>query len=274
MTSLENYSFPHHRLSRLRNSSKQPVVLVACGSFSPVTFLHLRMFEMAVDFARQSTEFEIVGGYLSPVSDMYKKPGLQSATHRVSMCEIAADQTSSWLMVDPWEAFQTYQRTAVVLDHFHHEINEVLGGVDVDGEPDEKRQVRVMLLAGSDLISTMSEPGVWSDVDLDHILGKYGCLIIERLGSDTAQATEALSQWRHNIYIISQLIQNDVSSTKIRLFLRRGLSIRYLLPARVIEYIEEHRLYVDESAGGSSRRRVSSSMDIADRKDDHVKTTS
>jgi nicotinamide mononucleotide adenylyltransferase len=29
------------------------------------------------------------------------------------------------------------------------------------------------------------------------------------------QATDALSKWRHNIYLISQLIQNDVSSTKV-----------------------------------------------------------
>ena len=78
-----NYTFPAHRLSRfLRNPDKQPVVLVACGSFSPVTYLHLRMFEMAKDYVRQNTDWEIVGGYLSPVSDQYKKPGLLNAQHR------------------------------------------------------------------------------------------------------------------------------------------------------------------------------------------------
>lgn len=82
-TNPEGYTFPSHRLTRtLRNSQKQPVVLVACGSFSPVTYLHLRMFEMAKDYVRQSTDFEIVGGYLSPVSDQYKKPGLLAASHR------------------------------------------------------------------------------------------------------------------------------------------------------------------------------------------------
>jgi nicotinic acid mononucleotide adenylyltransferase len=80
------------------------------------------------------------------------------------MCTLAAEQTSSWLMVDPWEAFQTYQRTAVVLDHFDYEINTVRGGVQTDDG--EQRNVRVMLLAGSDLISTMSEPGVWSYADV------------------------------------------------------------------------------------------------------------
>jgi len=43
--------------------------------------------------------------------------------------------------------------------------------------------------------------------------------------------------------LIKQIIQNDVSSTKIRLFLRRELSIRYLVPSAVVEYIEENDLY-------------------------------
>jgi len=249
-----DYAFPTHRLVKMmRNPEKQPIVLVACGSFSPVTYLHLRMFEMAVDFIRQNTNFEIMGGYLSPVSDMYKKQGLLSATHRVNMCNIAAQQTSTWLMVDSWEAFQSYQRTAVVLDHFDHELNDVLGGVKT--ESGEKREVRVMLLAGSDLIATMSEPGVWSEEDLDHILGRYGCCIVERAGSDMTQATDALAKWLPNIYLISQMIQNDVSSTKVRLFLRRGLSVRYLLPSAVIDYIEANGLYVDENMRNSTSMR-------------------
>ena len=84
------------------------------------------------------------------------------------MCTLAAEHTSSWLMVDPWEAFQSYQRTAVVLDHFDYQVNTVLGGVQT--EDGEHRTVRVMLLAGSDLISTMSEPGVWSYEDVRLLL--------------------------------------------------------------------------------------------------------
>jgi nicotinamide mononucleotide adenylyltransferase len=61
------------------------------------------------------------------------------------------------------------------------------------------------------------------------------------------QATDSLARWRHNIHLIPQLIQNDVSSTKVRLFLRRGMSIRYLLPAPVVTYIEEHGLYKEDA---------------------------
>jgi nicotinic acid mononucleotide adenylyltransferase len=69
-------------------------------------------------------------------------------------------------------------------------------------------------------------------------------------------------RWRENIHVIhqvrplsvlvtitadmhSQTIQNDVSSTKIRTFLRKDMSIRYLVPESVIGYIEKNHLYIN-----------------------------
>jgi hypothetical protein len=75
------------------------------------------------------------------------------------MCELACDQTSDWIMVDPWEAIQTeYQPTALVLDHVVQEINDVLGGVaPYEGAPkSEWKRAHVSLLSGSDLLQTMS----------------------------------------------------------------------------------------------------------------------
>ncbi|EER23701.1 hypothetical protein D8B26_001833 [Coccidioides posadasii str. Silveira] len=249
---LSSYSFPDDRLKKVMdNPGKTPLLLVACGSFSPITYLHLRMFEMAADYVKFSTKFELIGGYLSPVSDAYRKAGLASARHRIAMCQLAVDQTSNWLMVDPWEALQKdYSPTAKVLDHFDHEINTVHGGIDIgDGT---RRPVRIALLAGADLIHTMSTPGVWSEEDLDHILGRYGTFIVERSGTDIDEAIAGLLPWKDNIYVIQQLIQNDVSSTKIRLFLRREMSVRYLIPGPVIDYIVEHHLYEEDSGTGVS----------------------
>lgn len=80
---LDNYQFPTQKLQRRQTQpDKIPLVLVACGSFSPPTLLHLRMFSMASDFVRTNTNFELVGGYLSPVSEAYKKAGLAPAIHR------------------------------------------------------------------------------------------------------------------------------------------------------------------------------------------------
>jgi nicotinamide mononucleotide adenylyltransferase len=80
---MNDYEFPEHRLkAKMNDPEKTPLLLVACGSFSPITYLHLRMFEMAADYVKFSTDFELIGGYLSPVSDAYRKAGLASAEHR------------------------------------------------------------------------------------------------------------------------------------------------------------------------------------------------
>ncbi|CAK9436499.1 uncharacterized protein LODBEIA_P10570 [Lodderomyces beijingensis] len=245
---LKNYHFPTHRLATtLSDDSKSPLVIVACGSFSPITYLHLRMFEMALDAVMEQTRFQVVGGFFSPVSSNYKKQGLAEAHHRVRMCELACERTSSWLMVDAWESLQPrYTRTALVLDHFNEEINIKRGGVMT--KSGHKRGVKIMLLAGGDLIESMGEPDVWADVDLHHILGKYGCLIVERTGSDVRSfllSHDIMYEHRKNIMVIKQLIYNDISSTKIRLFIRRGMSVQYLLPNSVIRYIQQHNLYGD-----------------------------
>lgn len=247
-TELSNYHFPTHRLATtLLDDSKSPLVIVACGSFSPITYLHLRMFEMALDAVMELTRFEVVGGYFSPVSSNYKKQGLALAHHRVRMCELACERTSSWLMVDAWESLQPrYTRTALVLDHFNEEINIKRGGVMT--KSGQKRGVKIMLLAGGDLIESMGEPDVWADFDLHHILGRYGCLIVERTGSDVRSfllSHDIMYEHRKNILVIKQLIYNDISSTKIRLFIRRGMSVQYLLPNSVIRYIQQHNLYGD-----------------------------
>ncbi|EMF17785.1 nicotinamide mononucleotide adenylyl transferase [Sphaerulina musiva SO2202] len=246
---LTEYEFPQTRLRRrIQSSDRTPLILVACGSFSPITFLHLRMFEMAADYARFNTQFEVVGAYLSCVGDAYKKTGLVKAEHRINMCTLAVEQ-SSWISVDPWEALHSeYLETAKVLDHFDHEINEVIGGVET---PVGKKKCHIALLAGADLIQTMGTPGVWADKDIDYILRNFGAFIVERSGTDIDEALATLQAYRDNIWVIQQLVQNDISSTKIRLFRRRDMSIRYLVPEQVVNYIEEHNLYDEDGAAST-----------------------
>jgi nicotinamide mononucleotide adenylyltransferase len=228
------------------DDTKEPVVIVACGSFSPITYLHLRIFEMAKDYILENTNFEIIGGYYSPVSDHYQKEGLAPTHHRVRMCELAVERTSTWLMVDAWESLQPeYTRTAMVLDHFNEEMNIKRGGIKTANG--KYRNVKVLLLAGGDLIESFKNPGLWLDDDLHHILGDYGCLIVERTGSDVwgfLLSHDILYRHRKNVFVIKQLIYNDISSTKVRLFVKRGMSIKYLLPNSVIKYIQANGLYI------------------------------
>lgn len=89
------------------------------------------------------------------VSDAYKKVGLAPGYHRVNMCSRAVEQ-SSWLMVDPYETVNCdengqpqYVPTAKVLQHFDHEINTVLGGIE--GADGQMKKARIALLAGGSI---------------------------------------------------------------------------------------------------------------------------
>lgn len=79
------------------------------------------------------------------------------------------------------------------------------------------------------------------------------------------EALSALQEWKDNIWVIQQLVQNDISSTKIRLFRRRDMSIRYLVPEHVVDYIEDHNLYDDDGAvsAGSKDRKAGESKGVA-----------
>jgi nicotinamide mononucleotide adenylyltransferase len=140
------------------------------------------MFEMGYDYIQDSDTFEIIGGYFSPVSDAYAKPGLAPWFHRVAMCSLAC-RDSTWIMVDSWEPSQpNYIRTARVLDHFNEQLNNVYGGFTL--EDGTKKPIRIMLLAGGDLIQSFAVPNLWNEKDLFYILGGFGCLIIERTGAN------------------------------------------------------------------------------------------
>lgn len=222
----EGYTFPTHRLKTCE-AGRTPLVLVACGSFSPITLLHLRLFPMArgwsnsrplprlplrnnpppltilADHARNEG-FDVVGAYLSPVGDGYKKKGLAPSFHRINMCEIAAENASKFLMVDRWEPENpTYIPTARVLDHFDWEMNHVRGGVErSDGS---RVPAKIVLLAGADLIQTIMTPGVWDVADVDHILGNFGVFVLERTGTELDTALEQLKRWEKNIHVIRQV---------------------------------------------------------------------
>ena len=45
-----------------------------------------------------------------------------------------------------------------------------------------------------------------------------------------------------DLIIVKQYIMNDISSTRIRLFIQRGMSIKYLLPDACIKYIMDNHI--------------------------------
>ncbi|XP_078064779.1 nicotinamide/nicotinic acid mononucleotide adenylyltransferase 3 isoform X2 [Mustelus asterias] len=102
--------------------NRVPVVLLACGSFNPITNMHMRMFELARDHLHQTGQYKVIRGIISPVNDRYGKKGLAAAKHRVAMVQQAL-QTSDWITQEPWESQQEqWVETVMVLRHHYNAL--------------------------------------------------------------------------------------------------------------------------------------------------------
>ncbi|XP_061512741.1 uncharacterized protein LOC1271366 isoform X1 [Anopheles gambiae] len=242
----------------MRMTSSTKIMLIACGSFSPPTPMHFRMFEIARDHIQQMGLGQVVGGIVSPVHDSYAKKGLVSATHRCAMIKIGL-KTSDWIHLSDWETQQEeWTRTRQVLQYHQNYINSYLK--DTNGTINNQHipawipegikrtagQVQLKLLCGADLLESFATPGLWKDEDLEAILGYHGIVVISRAGSNPEQFifnSDLLSRYRRNITIVTNWVTNDVSSTLIRKLLSRGLSVKYLLDDHVAEYIRKFGLF-------------------------------
>ncbi|XP_069466100.1 nicotinamide/nicotinic acid mononucleotide adenylyltransferase 1 isoform X2 [Ambystoma mexicanum] len=256
-----------------KSDDRTEVVLLACGSFNPITNMHLRMFELARDHLHATGNYRVVKGIISPVGDSYKKKGLIEAHHRLTMAQLATSDTD-WVCVDPWEATQNeWMETVRVLRHHSQKLvtdEDMKSQTNVNvpvkkgrkrkldndiDEPDKccpetKGTPKLKLLCGGDLLESFQTPNLWKVEDMTEIVSDYGLVCISRSGTDSQKFIyESDTLWKHqnNIHMVTEWITNDISATKIRRALRRGQSVRYLVPDAVLEYISKHQLYNPDS---------------------------
>eukprot|EP01083_Nonionella_stella_P085387 236790_1 len=231
--------------------TKPPCVILSCGSFSPPTYLHLRIMEEARDFLAE--EFEVLGGILSPTNDQYAqlhKPSLKAAngTHRIAMCELAT-QSSDWIGVSDFEVkLDQWARVALVIESYGKAIDDYYKTTDDDTQNDQaEKRVHMKFLCGSDLLQSMRTPNLWRMDHQEIILGEHGVVVVERdghrLDDEFFNAYQMFAKHRKNIHAFYPPIKNSISSTKVRDEIKKNNSIKYLTPDAVIEYIEKHKLY-------------------------------
>ncbi|KAF9610389.1 hypothetical protein IFM89_022300 [Coptis chinensis] len=134
-------------------------------------------------------------------------------------------------MVDSWEAKQSnYQRTLTVLARISSSVCE--------SKSIPRESLRVILVCGSDLLESFGIPGVWIREQVRAICRDYGVVCIRREGKDIE---------RNNIKVVDELVPNQISSTRVRECISRRLSIKYLTPDDVIEYVKQQSLYLDST---------------------------
>ncbi|XP_037950052.1 nicotinamide/nicotinic acid mononucleotide adenylyltransferase 3 isoform X2 [Teleopsis dalmanni] len=251
----------------IRKTCQLPrLVLIACGSFSPPTPMHMRMFEIARDYFEMQGTHQVLGGVISPTHDSYGKKGLATAVHRIAMVKLAL-RSSNWIRVSDWEMHQSkWSRTIEVLQYHQNYINNYInGGNDNNKLPgwlpngllDRCDRVQLRLLCGADLLESFATPGLWANEDIEDIVANHGLVVITRSGSNPDKfifESDVLTQYQKNITLITNWVPNEVSSTMIRRLLWRGQSVKYILDELVEEYIRKNGLYNCKSINLDNRK--------------------
>ncbi|XP_076986373.1 nicotinamide/nicotinic acid mononucleotide adenylyltransferase 3 [Tamandua tetradactyla] len=237
--------------------SRIPVVLLACGSFNPITNMHLRLFEVAREHLHQTGLYQVIGGIVSPVNDGYGKKDLAAARHRVAMARLAL-QTSDWIRVDAWESEQVqWTETVKVLRHHHGELLRARPQADTPGpsrapSPASAGAPELKLLCGADVLKTFQTPGLWQAAHVQEIVERFGLVCVGRAGHDPEgciAASPVLRRFRHNIHVARAPLHSEGSATAARRALRQGCCVRELLPDAVVAYIRAHQLYAGDDPG-------------------------
>ncbi|XP_011177822.3 nicotinamide/nicotinic acid mononucleotide adenylyltransferase 1-like [Zeugodacus cucurbitae] len=233
------------------------LILIACGSFSPTTLMHLRMFEIARNHLMERGAFKVIGGIMSPVHDAQRKQGLVAGVHRLAMLRLAL-RTSNWIRVSDWELQQPQWTSTVDVLKYHKDcINNVLKD-KAEGKrnivlphwlpaevTERTEEVHLKFLAGADLLETFADPQLWTNAEVEGMCS-YGLVIVSRFGSEIEKfifESDILSKYSRNIELVTNWSTNNMSSTYIRRLLKRDKSVKYLIDDDVIEYIRKYNLY-------------------------------
>ncbi|CAI9732611.1 nicotinamide/nicotinic acid mononucleotide adenylyltransferase 1-like isoform X1 [Octopus vulgaris] len=230
--------------------TKMPqVVLLSCGSYNPITNMHLRMFELARDNLQRNGRYNVIGGIVSPVNDNYGKKDLISSYHRCKMVEKSLE-SSDWIILDRWESdLNCWTETRHVLAYHSNRLNSSETTNHIGDENQNPNAILVKLLCGADLLESFGVPNLWRKEHIEEIVGKYGLVCISRAGSDPYKfiyESDVLTKYQDNITIVTEWLSNEISSTKIRRAIRRGESVKYLVQDAVIDYIIKEKLYTSE----------------------------
>lgn len=232
-------------------SARPKIMLLACGSYNPVTPMHLRMFgtifflpiifylfnylfnlELARDHFNETESHQVVGGILSPVHDSYRKKDLISSRFRISMAKISL-KNSDWIRLSDWECQQEdWTRTRLTLQYHQNYVNSYSHLSIMDDNvndiipswlPGNMKEIagdiKLKLLCGADLLESFSVPGLWKNEDVRtfflflFLFIDFQFFFVNRLKQSLDNTELLLSQEVVQIQINTFLIQIFYTST-------------------------------------------------------------
>jgi nicotinate-nucleotide adenylyltransferase len=184
------------------------------GSFNPVHTGHLVIANQLVEY----TDMEQVWFVVSPQNPLKPKAGMLNEYDRLCMVEQAIEDNFNFRANNIEFSLPKPSYTVDTLVHLTEKFP----------------MHRFSLIMGADNLASLNK---WKNHET--ILRHYHVFVYQRPGYPAPQAPENFLKSVH----IVEFPQLDVSASYIRKSVKEGISIKYLVPEKVQDYIEKMNLY-------------------------------
>jgi nicotinate-nucleotide adenylyltransferase len=208
-----------------------PVIALFGGTFDPVHFGHLRA-AWEIKEQLQADDFRFLPAGIPP----HREKDVTEAKHRLEMLRLALADAEGF-SIDASEIRREGPSYMV----------DTLTGLRLAGA-----NLPLALVIGQDSANTLDQWHRWRDLfDLTHLVvmnrpGKspaYNGQLGVEMDARTVTGSQQLSETSAGMVLNLSVTAMPISSSGIRTLLESGKSPRYLLPAAVLAYIEQHGLY-------------------------------
>jgi nicotinate-nucleotide adenylyltransferase len=203
------------------------------GTFNPVHYGHLRMAQELAEMLELS-EVRFIPAAIPPL----KTSPAASAEHRAHMVRLAIEDNPLF-QLDKREL--TRKGPSYTIDTLIS-LREELGP-----EP------RLVLFMGTDAFRQLDKWHRWQEllnychialVQRPHAIREALSKTLEAyLAAHYAEQNHELQDASSGYITMQPMTALDISSTAIRQRIQQGLSLRYLMPKNVIDYLQQHALY-------------------------------
>lgn len=183
-------------------------VVLLGGAFNPPHIGHLLMAQQVLDF--------------TDTDEVWFLPNYGQHPPKAHMAAVADRLAMTRLLQLPQTQVSTF------------EIDHALDGNTIHLLPFLPTQHSYSFVIGSDWLPGFTIWGQWEE-----LLDKLPFLVFPRSGFPVEPLQRNMTVVHH-----PQLIQTDISATKIRNRIKAGLSIDQFVPPEVSEYITKHKLYL------------------------------
>jgi len=178
------------------------------GAFNPPHLGHILLTQQVLDYANMGEVW-----FMPNYGQHHLRAGVVSDGHRLAMTKMIA-----------------FPRTRVSTI----EIDNKLDGKTIHLLPYLPKEHIYTFIIGADWLASFHK---WEQYR--ELLKQISFLVMPRHGFANSPLYENMTVLQH-----TSLMTSDISATKIRERIRLGLSIEHFVPKRVVEYIQDHRLYL------------------------------